>query len=127
MLAPEPRLARKVLRGASFLSHSAASAESSSISRLPVRRRMADLSLGWGGLGSVDDAQVVFRESSDFLDRVSSSYVLSSRSGVLMKLMSTWRHLISSLFRIQIWEYDELGGGAWVGSRGGVCAAATWL
>ena len=127
MLVPEPRLARKVSQGASFLSQSAALAESSSSSRLPVRRRMVDLSLGWGGLGLVDDAQVVFRESSDFLDKVSSSYVSSSRSRVLMKLMSTCRHLISSLFRIRIWEYDELGGGVWVGSLGGVCAAATRL
>ena len=89
MLAPDPKLAKKVSRGVSSLSQSAAFAVSNSINRLPVRRRMADLSLGRGGLGSGEDAHVVFRESSDFLERVASSKTSSARSGVLTKLMRT--------------------------------------
>ena len=49
MLAPDPRLARKVSRGVSSLSQSAAKGVSSSSSKLPVRRRVADLSFGRGG------------------------------------------------------------------------------
>ena len=89
MLAPNPRLARKISLGVSSLSHLATSAVSSSINRLPVQRRMADLSLGRGDLGSGEDAHVVFKESRDFLKRVASLKTSSARSGVLTKLMRT--------------------------------------
>ena len=125
MFAPDPRLARKISLGVSSLSHSAASAVSNSINRLPVWRRMADLSLGRGGLGLGEDAHVVFRESRDFLERVASSKTSSARSGVLTKLMKTWHRLISPLFWIWIWANVELDREVWEGLFEGVCAAAT--
>ena len=96
-------LVRKVSQGVSILSQSAASGVSSSRRRLPVRRRVADFSLGWGGLGAGVAAQVVFRESRAFLERVGSSKESRESSGVLVKLIRTWRLLISSLLWIWSW------------------------
>ena len=72
------------------LNQSAAKGVSSSSSRLPVGKRVADLSLESRGLGSGEDAQVVLIESSAFLDRVGSLKLSSDRFGVLIKLIRTW-------------------------------------
>ena len=63
-------------------------------------------------------------ESSAFLDRVGSSKLSSDRFGVLIKLIRTWRLLISSLLRIRSWERVVLGGWVLPGVGG---EAAAWL